>query len=330
MSAPLILCIEDEPALRRDIADDLSEAGYRVLAACDGEQALACLVDERPDLILCDIVMPRLDGHAFLKRWRRERPDCADVPFVFLTALSSREQIIDGRRAGADDYVTKPIDYDLLRATIASRLDQIRRLQTNGADEGPSAIAALDGLGMGVVLLDPEMRVLHANHQARALAPSAGLCLRGRIWAKGGQGRDLRRMIAVLPGSAEGRPKGSAAMTLVAGDRRYHLVGRVLATDHRKGSASAMLLITTADQPVPIDEELLRQLFDLTPAEAAVARRVGTGLRKDEIAAELNISATTVAFHMRNIFAKTGSRRQADLVALLLSLPVTWAAREGG
>ena len=114
MTAPLILCVEDEPSLRDDIAFELHEAGYIVSAAGDAREALACLERQRPDLILCDILMPGMDGKRFMSHLRRTRPDLDDVPFVFLTALSSRQQVIDGRMAGADDYVTKPIDYDLL------------------------------------------------------------------------------------------------------------------------------------------------------------------------------------------------------------------------
>ncbi len=108
MTAPLILCVEDEPSLRDDIAFELHEAGYIVSAAGDAREALACLERQRPDLILCDILMPGMDGKRFMSHLRRTRPDLDDVPFVFLTALSSRQQVIDGRMAGADDYVTTP------------------------------------------------------------------------------------------------------------------------------------------------------------------------------------------------------------------------------
>ena len=69
----------------------------------------------------------------------------------------------------------------------------------------------------------------------------------------------------------------------------------------------------------------LRQLFDLTPTEANVARLVAQGLRRDQVAARLGVSPNTVAFHLRNVFDKTGTRRQADLMALILSMPMTWS-----
>src|SRR5690554_444250 len=110
---PVILCIEDEPDLRRDIADELSEAGYAVLEACDGQQALDLLDSSSPDLILCDISMPDLNGYDVLSTVRAKGRDHAETPFVFLSALGDPREIVEGKRLGADDYLIKPIDYDL-------------------------------------------------------------------------------------------------------------------------------------------------------------------------------------------------------------------------
>src|SRR5690606_3954180 len=108
-AAKTILCVEDEHRLRQDIVDELVIAGYDAMAAADGREALTLLDAQRPDLILCDISMPRLDGFGFLETIRQTRPDLDDVPVVFLTALGGRDHVINGRRAGADDYLVKPI-----------------------------------------------------------------------------------------------------------------------------------------------------------------------------------------------------------------------------
>lgn len=118
--APLVLCAEDHDELRRDLCDELREAGYRVVEACDGEEALAHL-KATPDVILCDITMPGLNGYALLEQVRNGFPELADTPFIFLTALSDRFDIIEGKRLGADDYLVKPIDYDLLLVTLEAR-----------------------------------------------------------------------------------------------------------------------------------------------------------------------------------------------------------------
>ena len=120
----IILCVEDEDDLRGDIAEELEAANYRVLQAANGSEALSLLEKHRPDLVLCDITMPGLGVYDVLKALR-EQGTMADVPFIFLTALAERNDVLSGKQAGADDYLVKPIDYEILLATVAARLDQV-------------------------------------------------------------------------------------------------------------------------------------------------------------------------------------------------------------
>mgnify|MGYP000854129095 FL=1 len=316
MTAPLILCVEDEPSLRDDIAFELHEAGYIVSAAGDAREALACLERQRPDLILCDILMPGMDGKRFMSYLRQTRPDLDDVPFVFLTALSSRQQVIDGRMAGADDYVTKPIDYDLLRATVEARLNRMQRLRAMPGDR--SGLAALDRLALGVVLLDANGGVVHANPLAQNLSGAAGISLSGRFAASGENGRKLSALIA---GLAPGKGMAPTGLRLDDGCQLM-IIGMSLPAHSHHDEAVAMLILSGTDSKPPMDTATLGQLFGLTPMEAQVACLLAEGLRRSQIADRLAISGTTVAFHLRNIFSKTGVQRQAELVALILSVPL--------
>lgn len=123
-----ILFIEDEPALRRMIAAELADAGYAVLEAGNGRDGLTSILADRPDLILCDVNMPVMSGYDVLTDLRLNHPDAAEIPFIFLSALADRRDIVAGKRLGADDYLTKPVDVDMLLATVGVRLDQIERL----------------------------------------------------------------------------------------------------------------------------------------------------------------------------------------------------------
>lgn len=201
----VILCIEDEAQLRRDIRDELVEAGYDVVEADNGKQALDKLTRVCPDLVLCDISMPELNGYGVLKALQERGPDYAEIPFVFLSALADPRHIVDGKRLGADDYLVKPIDYDLLLVTIEARLRQIDRIRS-----------------------------------ARPL------------------------------------------------------------------------------EPTDTDFSTLAQSYGLTPAEMRITQALTQGRKLTQIAADLGVSRSTVAFHMRNIFQKTNTGRQAELVALLL------------
>lgn len=315
MTTPMILCVEDEPSLRDDIAFELHEAGYAVVAVAEASKALAFLESRRPDLILCDILLPGMDGRGFMSQLRQTRPDLDDVPFVFLTALSSRQQVIDGRIAGADDYLTKPIDYDLLRATVDSRLARMKRLREMPGDR--SGLAALDRLALGVVLIDAKGAVVHANPLARRLADEAGILLSGRISTSGEDGRKLSALLGALNTDDGMSPTGLR----LSGGGHLMVVGMSLPARTHHDEAVAMLILSGADDQPPLDSATLSQLFDLTPMEAQVACLLAKGLRRNQIADHLAISETTVAFHLRNIFYKTGVQRQAELVALVLSVP---------
>lgn len=198
----LILCVEDEAPLRRDIADELREAGYQVTEAGSGTEALALLTRQKPDLILCDISMPGMTGYDLLDLVRNNDPAHSETPFVFLSALADPRQVIDGKRRGADDYLVKPIDYDLMLATVEARLRQIMRIRSARIQAAPAR--------------DPAAR------------------------------------------------------------------------------------------------------FGLTPAEGNIATLLMEGKTLHQIASDLGVSRTTVAFHLRHIFQKTATNRQAELVALLL------------
>lgn len=117
-----ILCVEDEPEILADIVDELNHAGFAAEGAANGEEALRKIEARAPDLVISDIQMPGLDGISLLRELRGRERAGSTVPFIFLTAFSDSRHLIEGRQAGADDYIVKPIDYDLLIAAIESRL----------------------------------------------------------------------------------------------------------------------------------------------------------------------------------------------------------------
>jgi len=120
-----ILCIEDVAEIREDIAEALGDAGYEVLQAGDGEQGLEMIIEHQPDLVLCDISMPRKDGLQLMKEVRDNFPLLADMPIMLLSALSDRQRILDGLKQGADAYFTKPINFEYLSARIHASIRQM-------------------------------------------------------------------------------------------------------------------------------------------------------------------------------------------------------------
>lgn len=341
MDPPRILVIEDEDALRRDIVEELQEAGYRAIEAADGEAALGLLAGATPDLVLCDISMPGLDGYGVLESLREMPPELATTPFVFLTALSEPQKVVEGKLLGADDYLVKPVDYDLMLATIAARLRQVERIREHHDDElaglrralaglsGKGAQQVLDLVALGVVLLDGSGRLLYANSAARDLA-AAGDCI--RIQAEGVIPLDQASGRALHHARSETLEAARAGEDKVVGLQLHRVTG--------EGSLSSLACALPARNDDPADapalalflaaperrgrapETLLMELFGLTPTEARVAGALAKGARPADVAEELGVSQTTVAFHMRNLFQKTGTNRQADLVALILAGPM--------
>ena len=116
-----VLIIEDNADVRDNMCDILSLAGYRAVSAPDGKAGVASARAERPDLILCDIMMAGLDGYGVLKILSGD-PATAAIPFVFVTAKSEQEDLRRGMNLGADDYVTKPFYKDELLRIVEVRL----------------------------------------------------------------------------------------------------------------------------------------------------------------------------------------------------------------
>lgn len=116
-----ILLIEDNAELRENTAEILSLASYEVVTAPNGKVGVDMVAKEKPDLIICDIMMPELDGYGVLHILSR-KPDTASIPFIFLTAKTEKSDVRKGMELGADDYLTKPFDDTSLLNAIETRL----------------------------------------------------------------------------------------------------------------------------------------------------------------------------------------------------------------
>lgn len=150
-----ILLIEDDEDVRENTAEMLELAHYRVLRASNGKQGVDLARKEVPDLVLCDIMMPDLDGYGVLHMLGRS-PETAELPFIFLSAKAERSDVRRGMELGADDYLTKPFEESELLNAIEGRLrrnDLFRKgfdRTLNGLNdfmEQARGVAALEDLG---------------------------------------------------------------------------------------------------------------------------------------------------------------------------------------
>jgi DNA-binding response OmpR family regulator len=131
-----ILLIEDNKELRENTAEILELAGYEVTTAADGKKGVEQVNKKKPDIIICDIMMPVLDGYGVLHMLSK-KPETSSIPFIFLTAKAERSDLRKGMEMGADDYITKPFDKTELLNAVESRLkkmESIRKEYKNNID----------------------------------------------------------------------------------------------------------------------------------------------------------------------------------------------------
>ena len=131
-----ILCVEDEIDIRSNIADILRDEGYEVFEAENGYHGYEIFIQEKPDLIISDIMMPELDGYGLLKLVRdTSSVKNSAVPFIFLTALGQKDNVIKGVNLSANDYLIKPIDFDLLIAKVKEKAENSQRVEIVHKDQ---------------------------------------------------------------------------------------------------------------------------------------------------------------------------------------------------
>lgn len=118
-----ILVVEDEATIRDKLITVLGFEGFEAIGAADGRAGVDLAIAESPDLIVCDIMMPELNGYGVLRELRAN-PLTAAIPVIFLTAAASRADMRKGMELGADDYITKPYTVEELLAAVRTRLSR--------------------------------------------------------------------------------------------------------------------------------------------------------------------------------------------------------------
>ena len=122
-----ILCVEDDRDTASLICEELTDRGFTVSVAYNGHDGLAYILKDPPDIVLSDVGMPGMSGFELLERLTSMAPRFESIPFLFLTALGDQRSELKGWQLGADDYLTKPVDYEVLAARIGARLARFAR-----------------------------------------------------------------------------------------------------------------------------------------------------------------------------------------------------------
>ncbi|MBN2063154.1 MAG: response regulator transcription factor [Sedimentisphaerales bacterium] len=203
-----ILIIEDDFALMRGLADNCRFAGYNVETATDGESGLKAALDLRPDLILLDIMLPKVNGYEICRLVRKEK---LDMPIIMLTAKGEESDIILGLNLGADDYVTKPFSIKQLLARIDAFLRRRRIAEPQSYEfcgyTLDTVSCKLSKDGQTIELSPKEYRLLEYFVKRRGRALTRDQILNA-VWgynALAGH-RSVDRFVTTLRGKIESNP----------------------------------------------------------------------------------------------------------------------------
>lgn len=168
-----VLLIEDNNDIRENMSEILELANYKVLTAPDGKQGVALAIEHVPDIIICDIMMPVLDGYGVIHMLQKNEATC-NIPFIFLTAKAERAEIRKGMELGADDYITKPFNGTELLNAIESRLHKAKAAKQNFSPDIAGLNQLITAVG-GEEMLTQLVRDRSTNHyKKRQLIYSEG------------------------------------------------------------------------------------------------------------------------------------------------------------
>ena len=289
------LVVDDSLQCVQILNDALEDAGFTVLVALEGNQALTITHNIRPDIILLDAGMPHMDGFETCRQLKR-RAQLADVPILFMTGLTDTDHVLMGFEAGGVDYVSKPINIHELLARMRAHLNNARITQ--------QARLALDGAGQFLLTVDSNGQLRCATPQVCQLLEQAGasvdashlqpqLSLRLAEWLRQRPDTGQQLRLAVVGGMLQ-----LELLTLMDGKEYLLRLGHSHSDDD--------------------DSALLHHKLALTQREGEVLLWVARGKTNREIGQILATSPRTVNKHLEQIFRKLGVENRTSAAAVAL------------
>jgi len=345
-----ILIIEDDVELCQTTSDFLKKEGYNNIQAHDGLNGIKKAMEEMPELILCDIAMPQLNGYQVYKTLQ-QNSSTEPIPFIFLTAKTEKEDMRAGMNLGADDYITKPFDFDELLTAIQTRLAKYQK-RINQTYENFQGL--LNNNMVGVFICQDEQIVFSnpkfaeiVGYQKQELEDTnlkdlihpedqdnfdsaVRKCERGihkRFHQKFRLLKKDNQYIEVESSGGISMLNNEKAVLGIVGisDPGFDYSGEFYAQEDLNKTVN---MIIQRKEAIPDDaaQKLINEFGkekkhkefkneeDLTKREIEVLQHICHGMTNQQIADTLHLSIKTVDSHRTNLLEKTGSRNTADLV----------------
>ena len=307
-----ILIIEDDELLRTCTTDFLSEEGFNVYAAEDGIKGVQIAIEVVPDLIVSDISMPRMDGFEVLKTLQ-SIPTTATIPFIFLTAKSQKEDLRRGMQLGADDFITKPFDYDELLKAMQVRFEKHEKIIHANEEK---FYALIDNPLTGVYILH-DQKFTYANAKMCEIlgydkAELEEMCFEDILNPEEDNDEALNKIHRCIDGL-----QSNVIITLRILDKEQNSKSvEVFGTITKiKGRESMIGNIITLPSAPGLDLLASKDIeAKVSDREIEVLKLICEGMATKEIADKLFLSSRTIDSHRANLVEKTNCKNTADLV----------------
>ncbi len=298
----IVMIVDDTPGNLALLSDTLSEAGYRVLVATDGQSALEQVAYLKPDIILLDVLMPGIDGFETCNRLKSD-PDTAHIPVLFMTALSELDNLIRGFGEGAVDYIVKPIRPPEVLARVDVQLTQSRNLQRveNALNNSPFSALAINSSGNITWSSPGGTRWLDEFLQKHALS---GICKIG----------------SPLPEPVLEWVKQHMAIAGKSDEESFesYRAGVSFAANITPCQNSGEYLLVLEKHSGEWDINSVRNSLGLTFREAEILMWISRGKTNKEVGIILGSSPRTINKHLEHIFEKLGVVTRAAAVSIAL------------
>jgi len=295
-TSDLVLVVDDMPDNLSVLHDALDEAGYTVLVATNGEQALQRAAQALPDIVLLDAMMPGMDGFEVARRLK-DHSDTAHIPIIFMTGLTETEHVVAAYGAGGVDYVTKPIRPMEVLARMTVHLQSARQAR--------QARNALDAFGHATMAIhaDDALTVGKAVWQTPL---ARDLMLR---YFEAPVGQVPPEVLEWLRSQTAGEPR---PLTVAHDERQL-----VLSLQQRTADDDWLVVMREVSDAAVV--QALQQTFKLTMKEAEVLYWVAKGKTNRDIGDILGSSPATVKKHLEHVFEKLGVETRNAAASLAIS-----------
>ncbi len=298
----VILVVDDSPDSLSLVNDTLEEAGYNVLVALEGKQALTIARRIRPDMILLDAIMPHKDGFETCRELRAI-PELSAIPIIFMTGLTDSASIVKGLEAGGVDYLTKPVNPNELLARINVHLTNARMTS--------SAYNALDSSGQFLFSIDVHSRILWATPQTLALFAKYRA---GELWLQSELATQLTGWLMTDKAPAQPLslrlPDSQAATTQTQN----------LTVSFVQQRSEHEVFLKLQETSTTSGAELLQKKLALTNRESQVLFWISSGKTNWEVGQILSMSPRTVNKHLEQVFPKLGVQNRTSAAGIAISI----------